>query len=100
MTRNRTVCNDGVSLSIQASKYHYCSPREDDAAPWYQVEVGYIRDINDKPLTPPDSWQEYADGDFPSSVYGYVPVELVAEFIKLHGGVKTGEGLSLIGAEK
>lgn len=27
----RTVCNDGTSLSIQASRGHYCIPRDEDA---------------------------------------------------------------------
>jgi hypothetical protein len=37
-------------------------------------------------MTPPDTWQNYADGEFPSDVYGYVPVELVEAFIESHGG--------------
>ena len=82
----RTICKDGVSLSVQANQYAYCSPREDGDL-HYQKEVGYITDINGKPVTPPETWKQYADGDFPSDVYGYVPVELIEAFITEHGGV-------------
>ncbi len=90
--RKRTVCNDGVSLSIQADEYKYCQPR-DDEGPWHQVEVGFITDAKDETFTPPDTWREYADGDFPSDVYGYIPIALVKAFIDEHGGVKRGPGL-------
>jgi hypothetical protein len=49
-------------------------------------EVGYILDKSGHPMTPPEDWREYSDGDFPSTVYGYVPVELVEAFIESHGG--------------
>ena len=83
----RTVCVDGASLSIQASRTHYCKPRA-DVGPYSHKEVGYITDDDGNPLTPPEEWREYADGDFPSSVYGYVPVDLIDDFIAKHGGPK------------
>lgn len=70
---------------MQASSFHYCTPREDEG-PYSAVEVGYIRDADGAPLTPPDSWREHADGEFPSSVYAYVPMQLVEDFIAAHGG--------------
>ncbi len=83
----RITCADGESVSIQASKFTYCSPR-DDFAPWSEVEAGFPS------CTPPDSWQKYAEeweGE-PSpgteTVYGWLPIELVTEFIKAHGGEK------------
>ena len=81
----RIQCADGVSLSVQADEYKYCSPRSDEG-PHYKVEVGFIRDANNVQMTPPDTWQNYADGKFPSDVYGCVPVELVEAFIESHGG--------------
>lgn len=83
----RTICTDGVSLSIQASKHHYCTPRLDNG-PYLAVEIGFIQNADASPLTPPETWSEYADGEFPSDVYGYVPIELVEEFIESHGGRK------------
>ena len=50
------------------------------------AEVGFITDFENKPLTPPDDWQQYSDGEFPSDVYGYVPTEIVEKFIAIHGG--------------
>ncbi len=85
---NRITCNDGVSLSVQASKFHYCEPRLNEG-PYKAVEVGYPS------IDPPDSWEEYFDGnwedDRTGSVYGYVPIDMVERFIVDHGGLKTGE---------
>lgn len=83
----RTVCADGTSLSIQASQFHYCTPR-DDQGPYTKKEVGFIFDAAGQQMAPPESWAEYADGDFPSDVYGWVPVDLIEEFIVAHGGRK------------
>ena len=108
------ICADGENLSVQASRTHYCVPRTDQG-PYTEVEVGFPS------VSPPDTWAEYFDGDFPEphglpyriatavirkllsiipgapdlfpeaddptgSVYGYVPVALVREFIEAHGG--------------
>jgi hypothetical protein len=85
----RIKCADGVSLSVQANQYAYCSPRIDEVDEWNhysKVEVGFVTDSDDKPLTPPDEWREYSDGSFPSDVYGYVPTGMVEAFIEAHGG--------------
>ena len=88
--KHRTICSDGTSLSIQASRTHYCRPREDEG-PYLAMEVGYILDANGNQLTPPESWVDYTDGPaFPSDVYGYVPVELIESFIADHGGRANG----------
>lgn len=89
----KTVCADGVSLSIQASRTHYSIPRE-DVGPYVAVEVGYVEDKDGKQFTPPRSWKKHTDGsDFPNDVYGYIPVKLVVRFIKAHGGIKRGPGI-------
>jgi len=81
----RIICQDGVSLSVQVGKYRYCTPRQDEE-PHSAVEVGYICDANDDMMLPPASWEQYAGGDFPTDIYGYVPVDLVEKFIAAHGG--------------
>lgn len=81
----RIVCKDGVSLSVQAGEYHYCTPR-DNSGTYSAKEVGFIRDASGDDMSPPDTWRDYADGDFPASVYGYVPVALIDAFIAEHGG--------------
>jgi len=84
--RPRVHCADGISLSIQASEYAYCHPRQRYNRHWTtynSVEVGYIWDKDSQPFVPPDLWRQYQDGDSP--VWGYVPVSVVEEFIQAHG---------------
>jgi hypothetical protein len=80
-----TVCADGFKLSIQADKFAYCSPRNDEG-PYTEVEVGYPSRIDYK-LMP------YAeDPDKPTdTVYGHVPSAVVLEVLQDHGGWVAGE---------
>lgn len=81
---NRIVCSDGFSLSVQASKMHYCTPRN-DIGPYTEVEVGF-------PSIKIEEFMPYAeDWDFPTeTVYARVPVEIVLQVINSHGGVLQG----------
>lgn len=77
----RTVaCDDGFTMSVQASSGHYCSPRS-DSGPWTSVEIGFPSNI--EPLL-----FDYAEdpGNWTGTVYGYVPIELAAAVVELHGG--------------
>lgn len=76
----RIVCADGFSLSAQATRGAYCSPRE-NLGPWYKVEVGF-------PSSPPELILHFAeDHENPTdTVYPYVDIELVEQLIALHGG--------------
>jgi len=76
----RIVCADGFHMSVQASDGHYCEPRNDDG-PYTRVEVGFPSEY-DLLL---DAYRG-EDGD--TDVYGYVPVPIVLEVIRRHGGVK------------
>ena len=85
--RPRVFCADGVSLSVQASEYAYCSPRQRIQRPWdfyTLVEVGYIYDKDTQPFSPPDVWRPYRSGD--DEIWAYIPVPMVKEFIEAHGG--------------
>lgn len=75
-------CADGFTVSLQASQYHYCSPRQDDCEDYYSIEIGF-------PSEAEESWLEYAEnGEEPTdTVYGYVSVDLVLEVLNKHGGV-------------
>ena len=86
-TCRKVVCGDGFSMSVQASSMHYCSPKNDEG-PWETVEVGFPSAI--EPLL----W-DYADepGAWTNTVYGYVPIELVATVIEVHGGLVEQERL-------
>ena len=74
-------CNDGTTLSVQASETHYCLPR-DNFGPWHAVEVWCI---NGMPSDNNAVTEFEYDHQEPS---GYVPVDAVVKFIDNHGGFK------------
>lgn len=79
----KIICADGTTLSVQASRTHYCSPRN-CYGPWDEVEVGY-------PSVAVPEWAQYKDqraNEDTNTVFAYVPVALVREFIAAHGGEK------------
>jgi len=80
--RPRLVCKDGFSVSVQASSYHYCSPRVDGADKYETVELGY-------PSTADQLIADYAEcyDNLTNTVYGNVPVSIVNELIEKHGGI-------------
>ncbi len=68
-------CADGTTISVQASQFHYSTPRS-DYGPYTHVEVWLA--------TAPVTEFDY-DKEYPSV---YVPIEKVVEFIDNHGGFK------------
>lgn len=83
--RPRIVCGDCTTLSVQANSCMYCLPRNNDG-PYTHVEVGYP---SVKP-EPWDKWCDYAeDSQNPTeTIYAFVPVDLVLEYIESHGGFR------------
>lgn len=71
-------CANGLTMSVQASNMHYCTPR-DNVGPWTHVEIGYPNKILSE-------ISQYSDGDS-FSIYGYVPIELVENIIEANGGM-------------
>ena len=82
----RVKCADGFTMSVQANKTAYCSPRASDAQRYELVEVGFPSE-KEELLT---EWAE-DPGDPTNTVYGYVPVETVSLVIAKHGGMVEGE---------
>ena len=82
--RPRLYCNDGYSISVQASGFHYCEPRLDGIQDYESVELGF-------PSMEDELINEYAedDSDYTETVYGYVTIEIVEEVMKKHGGIKS-----------
>lgn len=77
----RMVLASGVSMSVQASAFHYCIPRE-DSGPWTHYEIGYPSEEI------PDIAGYAEDLDDPTNtVYCYVPAELVMKIINDNGGI-------------
>jgi len=68
-------CADGTTISVQASRFHYSTPRS-DCGPYTHVEVWLA--------TAPVTEFDY-DKEYPSA---YIPIEKVVEFIDNHGGFK------------
>lgn len=76
----RIHCADGFSISVQAGRGLYSTPRE-DVGFWSAVELGF-------PSSPIPEFVQYRDGDGPDeeTVFAYVPIEKVVEFLNSHGG--------------
>jgi hypothetical protein len=83
----RLVCNDGFSMSVQASQGNYCSPRE-DKGPYEAVEVGFPS--QEEPLLTP-----FAENreQLTNTAYGWVPTKIVEQVIAAHGGINIGRTL-------
>ena len=79
------VCADGFTMSVQASEYTYCEPR-DDYGPYAAVEIGFPSEK--EPLIMP-----YCEDteDPTGTVYGYVPTSVVSLVLAKHGGMISGE---------
>ena len=82
----RVVCEDGYSVSIQASSTNYCSPRVDDAFEYKSLELGF-------PSQADYIIERYAENEnaLTETVYGYVPVDDVYLLLTKHGGVIEGD---------
>lgn len=77
-------CKDGFFVSIQGgTSLHYCLPRR-HINEYTHLELGY-------PSAPEELIMPYKDGgrsgDPTNSVYAQVPLEVVEELIKRHGGI-------------
>lgn len=88
-TRKHLVCNDGTTMSVQASEYHYCSPRRSyidcntEEITYFEYSTVEVWCVS---CDVPDSWLEY--GNQEDDPYAYIPINMVEEFIKMHGGIK------------
>ena len=83
--RKPIICNDGFRISVQGGTYyHYCNPRE-KCNEYYEVECGF-------PSEKEDLIMEYAESpENPTeTVYAYVPIRVIEDVIKKHGGIKNG----------
>ena len=77
------LCKDGFSMSVQANENAYCTPRQNNAPKYEEVEVGFpsqseslLQQYKESPEAPDEK-----------SVYPYVPVEVVEKIVMKHGGV-------------
>jgi hypothetical protein len=83
------IKKDDISLSIQASYGHYCTPRLtlSDLNDYSSMEFALIKEgefIQVKDILPNFSALEEIEEYFDGSVYGYVPVNLIEELYKAY----------------
>lgn len=80
------VCNDGFSMSVQASEFHYSTPRYDNLDFYSAFEIGYPSEIEHSIIN-------YAeDKEHPiNTVYSWVPYEIIDIIIDKHGGINKAE---------
>jgi len=82
------VCADGFAMSVQASEGSYSAPRKYLIK---QTRYGYTAvEVMLWEQPAPDTWQEYSEHGV-EGLYAWVPIELVAELILQHGGLKLSE---------
>jgi hypothetical protein len=83
--RERVLCADGFSVSIQGNSGMYCSPRENIAV-YEAVELGYPSALDE--LINEYAEQTDEDGNATTeTVFPYVPIEVVEALIAKHGGI-------------
>ena len=77
------VCRDGFEMSVQASEFHYSSPRVNEG-PWTEFECGFPN----KPVPELRQWREALQDDASDEdcVFAYVPWVAVMLTIEKHGG--------------
>ena len=85
----KVICADGFTVSVQANEGAYCTPRQDSAEQYTEVELGFPSAREELIM----DWMEvYTDDPDPTdSVYPYVPVSVVTNVIAKHGGIVSGE---------
>jgi hypothetical protein len=87
---------DGSVISVQASSFHYCTPREDFAPAYSEVEVAsFGKGIPELA----DLSEGIADPEDPEAVwvYPYTPTERLQELIAARGGLAGNLGKRVLG---
>ena len=87
--RPRVVCKDGFSVSVQADKHRCCEPKG-NAENYSKVEL-----LN--PSAADSLIKDYALDikNLTDTIYAYVPVAVVDQLLKKHGGIKGPDEISL-----
>ena len=73
------ICKDGYFMSIQASKFHHCEPKE--TLKTFDYDTVEVRCLEDDAT----ELTEYEGND--KKFYYNVPVEVIENIIKKHGGI-------------
>ena len=96
-TRKKTLpmvrCHDGFCMSVQASRDHYCEPR-DDQGPYTHVEVGYPNHLEE--LLLPFSDKATTMAGMRPTLYVRVPAHIINSVVTKHAGISSGRLPNLI----
>lgn len=82
-TAPRIKCKDGYEFSVQAGSLLYSEPKENHG-PYEAVEVGIFNYIHGDV---PEAWLDYIEHGGEVTIFPYIPIDLVVDFIWSHGGM-------------
>ena len=91
--RPHMILNDGVRMSVQASAFHYCSPRKSCLSNYKEFEVGFPSEVIEQ-LREYAEYPAESDDELLKSVYLYVPKEVLVDIVYEHGGVNLETSLN------
>ena len=75
------VTNHGVQLSVQASKFHMCLPKEDYRPEYVAYEVMIL---GQKEVVLPEGFQPHTIDGY---LFGYVPLDKLEKLVNHFGGL-------------
>ena len=80
--KRRCTLKDGTMVSAQASEFHYCSPRKDNADKDSKVEAWFWR---------PDKRFKEGRRMLTENPLSFLPAHELMNMIDRHGGIVSGE---------
>lgn len=83
------ICKDGTEYSIQASSFHACSPRKDGLESYDEFEIYAL-----------ENWDDLEDFMNYDGVAGNVPLAVVEQILKSHGGLDSEKMMARIQEQK
>lgn len=95
--RPHVKCGNGFKISIQASKVHYCTPRESGCDLYESYEVCFFNEVTEEALNEllkktknkrqRKAIQYVLDEIFIDTVIGYIPHNTLQSFLDACGGI-------------
>ena len=86
------VCVDGVEMSVQVGFSLYSTPKK-VAKRYSAVEIGFPSDHEPLIEEFAETFHQEDEKDYTDMVYPYVPVKVVNQVLKKHGGIDLTETL-------
>lgn len=77
------TCEDGFSISVQASSMHYAYPRN-DYGPYTKMEMGFPENYTPFDERFLSDYMEPSSRGWPSVIFPYTPVGVIRELVNRH----------------